>query len=62
MNVWSLPVIRLEQEVKIMKETRRSGKATTAETGVCVYLTWPIVQDTGAPTTHGKPGSLTCPL
>ena len=27
----------------------------------CQFL-WPIVQDTAAPTTHDKPGSLTCPL
>jgi len=28
---------------------------------VSFYL-WTIVQDTGAPTTHDKPGSLTCPV
>jgi len=24
------------------------------------FYEWPIVQDTGAPTTHDKPGSLRC--
>jgi len=26
------------------------------------FYKWPIVQNTGAPTTHDKPGSLTCPV
>ena len=26
------------------------------------FYQWPIVHDTGAPTTHDKPGSLTCPM
>ena len=26
------------------------------------FYQWPYVQDTGAPTIHGKPGSLTCPV
>jgi len=26
------------------------------------FYYWPIVQDSGVPTAHDKPGSLTCPV
>ena len=39
-----------------------SGFAQSASGHKDSFYKWRIVQDTGAPTTHDKPGSLTCPV
>jgi len=58
---WELPT---RPWVLCVYLTTKRGLLTIRHRGIKIvsFYKWTILQDTGAPTAHDKPGSLTCPV